>query len=41
MTDQKAKPIFEKRIFWDVNFESLDYDVRHNLSLKEYLIGET
>ena len=26
MTDQKAKPIFQKRIFWDVNFESLDYD---------------
>lgn len=21
-----SKPIFDKRIFWDVNFESLDYD---------------
>lgn len=25
---QKAKPIFEKRIFWDVNFEALDYDAK-------------
>ncbi|MFI5220893.1 MAG: DUF6922 domain-containing protein [Bacteroidia bacterium] len=23
-----AKPIFNKRIFWDVNFETLDYDAR-------------
>jgi hypothetical protein len=22
----KNKPIFEKRIFWDVNFEQIDYD---------------
>lgn len=22
----KAKPIFNKRIFWDVNFENMDYD---------------
>ena len=22
------KPIFEKRIFWDVNFEGLDYDAK-------------
>jgi hypothetical protein len=22
----KPKPIFEKRIFWDVNFETLEYD---------------
>ena len=22
------KPIFNKRIFWDVAFESLDYDVK-------------
>jgi hypothetical protein len=22
----KPKPIFEKRIFWDVDFENLDYD---------------
>jgi hypothetical protein len=24
----KAKPIFHKRIFWDVNFEALDYDAK-------------
>ena len=23
---QKQKPIFEKRIFWDVDFNKLDYD---------------
>jgi hypothetical protein len=23
---QKVIPIFNKRIFWDVNFENLDYD---------------
>jgi hypothetical protein len=22
----KPKPIFQKRIFWDVNFEAIDYD---------------
>ncbi|TVP50319.1 MAG: hypothetical protein EA341_07790 [Mongoliibacter sp.] len=24
----KAKPVFEKRIFWDVDFENLDYDAK-------------
>ncbi len=24
------KPVFDKRIFWDVNFEELDYDLRAN-----------
>ena len=28
--DTKAKPIFEKRIFWDVNFELIDYDAKAN-----------
>ncbi|PIQ29857.1 MAG: hypothetical protein COW63_10950 [Bacteroidetes bacterium CG18_big_fil_WC_8_21_14_2_50_41_14] len=23
---QKNKPVFDKRIFWDVNFDKLDYD---------------
>jgi len=27
---QKAKPIFNKRIFWDVNFEKIDYDTKAN-----------
>ena len=26
--DAKIKPIFEKRIFWDVNFEQIDYDAK-------------
>jgi len=26
--DQKPKPIFAKRIFWDVNFERIDYDAK-------------
>ena len=25
---EKPKPLFHKRIFWDVNFENLDYDKR-------------
>ena len=25
---QKSKPIFNKRIFWDVNFEKIDYDAK-------------
>ena len=28
MEAQKNKPIFDKRIFWDVNFEKLDYDAK-------------
>jgi len=26
MNETKNKPVFNKRIFWDVNFEALDYD---------------
>jgi hypothetical protein len=26
--NQKQKPIFNKRIFWDVNFEQIDYDAK-------------
>lgn len=26
----KKKPIFEKRIFWDVDFEHIDYDAKAN-----------
>lgn len=25
---EKAKPIFDKRIFWDVVFENIDYDAK-------------
>ena len=28
--DTKPKPVFEKRIFWDVNFEQIDYDAKAN-----------
>ncbi|MEI6433982.1 MAG: hypothetical protein WCP32_03990 [Bacteroidota bacterium] len=30
----KPKPIFAKRIFWDVNFEKLDYDFRANFVIE-------
>lgn len=26
MSESIKKPVFNKRIFWDVNFEALDYD---------------
>lgn len=26
--EQKAKPEFARRIFWDVNFDNLDYDAK-------------
>ena len=32
--NQKAKPVFEKRIFWDVNFETLDYDAKANFVIE-------
>ncbi len=28
MSSSTHKPVFNKRIFWDVNFEALDYDKR-------------
>jgi hypothetical protein len=31
---EKEKPIFDKRIFWDVNFEKLDYDLRANFVIE-------
>ncbi len=30
----KAKPIFAKRIFWDVNFELIDYDAKANFVIE-------
>jgi hypothetical protein len=29
-----SKPIFNKRIFWDVNFDSLDYDNKSNFIIE-------
>jgi hypothetical protein len=26
--DTQKKPLFDKRIFWDVDFENLDYDAQ-------------
>jgi hypothetical protein len=31
---QKDKPVFEKRIFWDVDFEKLDYDKKANFIIE-------
>jgi hypothetical protein len=31
---EKAKPIFHRRIFWDVNFDALDYDLRANFVIE-------
>ena len=28
MDETKHKPVFDRRIFWDVNFDTLDYDKR-------------
>lgn len=28
MDETKQKPVFHRRIFWDVNFDALDYDKR-------------
>jgi hypothetical protein len=32
--DGKSKPIFNKRIFWDVNFEQIDYDAKANFVIE-------
>jgi hypothetical protein len=32
--EDKAKPIFNKRIFWDVVFENIDYDAKANFVIE-------
>lgn len=32
--DKKQKPVFQKRIFWDVNFEQIDYDAKANFVIE-------
>ncbi|MFN3758397.1 MAG: DUF6922 domain-containing protein [Algoriphagus aquaeductus] len=32
--EKKEKPVFDKRIFWDVNFENLDYDKKHKFVIE-------
>lgn len=34
MSTQKPKPIFHRRIFWDVNFDALDYDKRNRFVIE-------
>lgn len=31
---RKEKPVFHKRIFWDVDFENLDYDKKANFVIE-------
>ncbi|HPJ60229.1 MAG TPA: hypothetical protein PLV06_13755 [Bacteroidales bacterium] len=30
----KTKPIFNKRIFWDINFEQIDWDAKANFVIE-------
>jgi hypothetical protein len=32
--EKKEKPNFNKRIFWDVNFENMDFDLRANFIIE-------
>lgn len=32
--NEKEKPVFDKRIFWDVNFENLDYDKKYKFVIE-------
>ena len=32
--NKKPRPIFYKRIFWDVNFEQIDYDAKANFVIE-------
>ena len=32
--DEKTKPIFNKRIFWDINFELIDYNAKANFVIE-------
>lgn len=32
--EKKSKPIFNKRIFWDVDFEKLHYDTKANFIIE-------
>jgi hypothetical protein len=34
MKEEKKKPVFQKRIFWDVDFEHLDYDKRSSFVIE-------
>jgi hypothetical protein len=32
--EEKITPVFNKRIFWDVNFEQIDYDTKANFVIE-------
>lgn len=32
--NKKNKPVFQKRIFWDVDFEKIDYDAKANFVIE-------
>jgi nicotinamide mononucleotide adenylyltransferase len=32
--NEKQKPVFNKRIFWDVNFAQIDYDAKANFVIE-------
>ena len=32
--NEKQKPVFNKRIFWDVNFMQMDYDAKANFVIE-------
>jgi hypothetical protein len=32
--NEKQKPVFNKRIFWDVNFDQIDYDAKANFVIE-------
>lgn len=34
MHTNKPKPVFNKRIFWDVNFDNIDYDDKTNFIIE-------
>ncbi len=34
MSIRLSKPVFNKRIFWDVNFDALDYDKRSDFIIE-------
>jgi hypothetical protein len=34
MSSSTHKPVFNKRIFWDVNFEALDYDKKSSFVIE-------
>ncbi len=34
MPNKPDKPVFDKRIFWDVNFEALNYDAKSSFIIE-------